>query len=59
MGVVRVRLAGGPLDGGTIAVDGDDEAGAYMVVPGWSRRAIYEPDPDGDPRVWLFRGEIE
>lgn len=54
-----MRLTGGPLDGDVITTDDDGDPGAYMVVPGWSRRAVYGPDPDGDPCVWRYQGEIE
>lgn len=55
-----IRLMGGPLDG-TAFPDPDpssSDPGAYMVVPGDDRRAVYEPDPDGAPKVWHHRGYI-
>lgn len=54
-----VTLHGGPLDGDVLPNQPlDDDPGAYMIVPGWTARAVYEPDPDGDPAVWRYRGEV-
>lgn len=57
---VRVTLHGGPLDGMTWEQPclGADP-GAYMIVPGETSRAIYEPDsPPADQTRWLYRGMI-
>ena len=56
----QVILIGGPWDGLTFwaADPGEYGDGAYMITPGSDRRAIYEPDPSGDPDVWLYRGTI-
>lgn len=58
-----VRYVGGPLDGKTVDAAGwPDEAlrtGVHEIVPGWgSDRADYEPDEDGDPLVWRYRGPV-
>ena len=54
------RFVGGPLDGHRLDVtDWSDEqiaTGVLHVVDGWMDRADYEPDPDGDPLRWLYRG---
>ncbi|MCG5213430.1 hypothetical protein [Streptosporangium sp. KLBMP 9127] len=57
---MTVRLVGGPLDGMTLPNQPrTDDPGAYMIVPGQSYRAIYEPDPDpADPAIWRYRGDI-
>lgn len=54
-----VTLHGGPLDG--MVLPGQpitDDPGAYMIVPGQTHRAIYEPDDGADPAVWRYRGDI-
>lgn len=57
-----VRYVGGPLDGKTLeASDWSDEelaTGTYEIVPGWTDRADYEPDEDGDPALWRYRGPV-
>ncbi|MEV4096988.1 hypothetical protein [Streptosporangium saharense] len=54
-----VTLLDGPLDGMVLPRQPlDDDPGAYMIVPGWTSRAVYEPDPGGDPAVWRYRGEV-
>lgn len=57
-----VRYVGGPLDGKELDVaDWSDEdicTGVYEIVDGWEDRADYEPDPDGDPLVWRYRGPV-
>jgi hypothetical protein len=57
-----VRYVGGPLDGKAMDVSGWSEeqvrGGVYEVVPGWEQRADYEPEPDGDPLVWQYRGIV-
>lgn len=57
-----VRYVGGPLDGSTLDVTGwpDDSvrSGVYQVVDGWSDRADYSPDEDGDPLLWHYRGPV-
>jgi hypothetical protein len=57
-----VRYLGGPLDGQEMDVTGWTEesirTGAYQIVDGWADRADYEPDQDGDPLVWLYRGPV-
>ncbi|GAA3037484.1 hypothetical protein [Streptosporangium longisporum] len=53
----RVTLWGGPMDGEAFLVTADWD-GMYLPVPGEERRAIYEPDTDGDPDRWLHRGWI-
>ncbi|MGI5169856.1 hypothetical protein ACQEU3_46620 [Spirillospora sp. CA-253888] len=55
--MTTVQLVGGPLDGEEHDLD-PSEDGAYMVVPGAEQRAVYEPDPAGDPARWLFRGWV-
>lgn len=52
----EVTLLGGPLDGMAFLAACEDDGGAYMIVPGESSRAVYEPDDD--PDVWLYRGLI-
>lgn len=51
-----VRYVGGPLDGNEHDADGwtDEQVrgGSYEIVDGWTDRADYEPDPDGDPYLW-------
>ncbi|MFF4412103.1 hypothetical protein ACFYY8_06190 [Streptosporangium sp. NPDC001559] len=59
MKMTDVRLIGGPLDGGLLpGQEIDDDPGAYLVVPGWVSRAVYEPLPDGDRAVWYYRGDV-
>jgi hypothetical protein len=57
-----VRYLGGPLDGQTLDVTGwsDEElrGGTYEIVDGWIDRADYEPDSDGDPTIWRYRGPV-
>lgn len=57
-----VRYVGGPLDGKTLDVtDWSPEevrTGVYEIVDGWEDRADYEPDEDGDPLVWVYRGPV-
>lgn len=57
-----VRYIGGPLDGqGLDATDWTDDTirtGTYEIVDGWTDRAAYDPDPDGDPLRWHYRGPI-
>lgn len=57
-----VRYLGGPLDGQEMDVsDWSEESirgGVYQIVDGWTDRADYEPDEDGDPLVWLYRGPV-
>ena len=53
-----ITLHGGPLDGMTFPDPGGDHPGAYMIVPGELARAIYEPEPGGDPGRWHFCGWI-
>lgn len=56
----QVTLTGGPLDGMEFP-DPDpesDDPGAYMIVPGETHRAVYEPDPEGDRSRWYHRGYI-
>lgn len=61
-----VHLIGGPLDGQTIPVDGwtpeQRAGGAYLISPhgayGPGGRSDYEPDPDGDPTRWTWRGDV-
>lgn len=57
-----IRYVGGPLDGKTLDADGwsDEEisTGVYEIVPGWEQRAAYDPDPDGDPLLWHYRGPV-
>lgn len=57
-----VRYVGGPLDGKELdASDWSDEeirSGTYEIVDGWADRADYEPDDDGDPLVWKYRGPV-
>lgn len=62
-GVTRVvRYVGGPLDGQVLDATGwtDEElaTGSYEIVDGWTDRADYEPDPDGDLLVWRYRGPV-
>lgn len=55
----HVTLIGGPLDGMEfLAYPDDDTPGAFMVVPGAAWRAVYEPDPGGDPDRWHYQGPI-
>jgi hypothetical protein len=55
-----VRYLGGPLDGEVLDVSGwsdkDIASGVHQVVDGWADRADYEPDEDGDPLLWRYRG---
>lgn len=52
-----VHLMGGPLDGMVLPDQPvTDDPGAYMVVPGEERRAVYEPRPGEDPTVWHHQG---
>jgi hypothetical protein len=57
-----VRYVGGPLDGKTLDVtawtDEQVRGGVYEVVDGWEQRADYEPEPGGDPLLWLYRGPV-
>jgi hypothetical protein len=57
-----VRYVGGPLDGKRLDVAGwtaeEIRTGTYEVVDGWSDRADYEPEPGGDPLVWVYRGSV-
>lgn len=57
-----VRYVGGPLDGAEKDATGwfDDQLrmGAQEIVDGWTNRADYYPDDDGDPLVWLYRGPV-
>jgi hypothetical protein len=57
-----VRYVGGPLDGKTLDVSDwaaeEIHAGVYEVVDGWADRADYEPEPGGDPLVWVYRGVV-
>lgn len=57
-----VRYVGGPLDGLELDAAGwsEDEVrgGSEQIVPGWADRVVYEPEPGGDPRVWLYRGAV-
>lgn len=54
-----VTLMGGPLDGMVLPNQPvTDDPGAFMIVPGEVSRAIYDPDPDGPPDVWHYRGPI-
>lgn len=57
-----VRYVGGPLDGLEIDVTDlpgfDVTGGAHQVVDGWADRADYEPDQNGDPLLWLYRGPV-
>jgi hypothetical protein len=56
---MTVTLMGGPLDGMTMDNQPvTDDPGAYMIVPGELHRAIYDPEPDGPPDVWHYRGTI-
>ncbi len=56
---MTVTLMGGPLDGMTMANQPiTPDPGAFMIVPGEISRAIYDPEPDGPPDVWHFRGRI-
>ena len=33
--------------------------GTHQIVDGWGPvRADYEPDPDGDPLIWRYRGPV-
>ena len=57
----RVTLHGGPLDGMEWEWEQPitDDPGAYMIVPGETSRAIYEPDPPpADQTRWIYRGMI-
>lgn len=69
---IQITLTGGgPLDGevqewrrGELPAD-PGEWGTYMVVDGPKAlardpgaRAVYEPEPGGDPRVWIWRGWV-
>ena len=57
--VMDVTLYGGPLDGMVLAGQPiTADPGAYMIVPGWEKRAIYEPEDGTDPAVWRYRGDI-
>lgn len=70
--MLRVELIGGPLDGEVLEyppadLEGRpvDELGAYMVVPDRrahpedpGARAVYEPQPGGDPLRWTWRGWV-
>lgn len=57
-----VRYVGGPLDGKALDVSSwtpeEISAGTYEIVDGWTARADYEPEPGGDPLVWLYRGAV-
>ncbi|WP_159012180.1 hypothetical protein [Streptomyces sp. NRRL F-5123] len=57
-----MRYVDGPLDGAELDVtdwaDEDVRGGVYQVVDGWEDRAAYEPDEDGDPLVWRYRGPV-
>jgi hypothetical protein len=57
-----VRYVGGPLDGLELDASmwSDDEirGGSFEVVDGWEDRAVYEPDPAGDPLVWKYGGPV-
>ncbi|WNI15589.1 hypothetical protein [Actinacidiphila sp. ITFR-21] len=57
-----VRYVGGPLDGQEMDVAAWPEdsvrRGVYQVVDGWADRADYEPEPGGDPLLWLYRGPV-
>ncbi len=56
---MTVTLMAGPLDGMTLPDQPvTDDPGAYMVVPGETTRAVYEPAPDGPPNIWRYRGTI-
>lgn len=56
---MTVTLMTGPLDGMVLPDQPvTDDPGAYMIVPGETHRAVYEPDPGGPPRVWHYRGTI-
>jgi hypothetical protein len=54
------RYVDGPLDGKALDVsawsDEQVRTGSYEIVDGWADRADYEPDADGDPLVWHYRG---
>ncbi|GHE47116.1 hypothetical protein GCM10017673_56160 [Streptosporangium violaceochromogenes] len=55
----QVTLYGGPLDGMVLPDQPvTEDPGAYMIVPGEARRAVYEPVPGGSPEVWHRRGYI-
>ncbi|MFJ9521877.1 hypothetical protein ACIRPK_26935 [Kitasatospora sp. NPDC101801] len=55
------ELRGGPLDGQLVDVRGWNSeqlsAGAYLLIPGNTERADYEPRP-GDPTQWDFQGNV-
>lgn len=57
-----VHYLGGPLDGETFDAsdwtDDDLRQGVYRVVDGWADRAAYDPEPDGDPLIWHYRGPV-
>lgn len=57
-----IRYIGGPLDGNERPAgdrtDDDLRTGTYEIVDGWADRADYEPDDDGDPLVWKYRGPV-
>jgi hypothetical protein len=57
MSECQVELRGGPLDGLVSLVA--EENGVYLVVPGTSGRALYEPEAGGDPDVWTYRGMVD
>ncbi|WP_130798095.1 hypothetical protein [Streptomyces otsuchiensis] len=60
-GAVRVlRYVGGPHDEleERLPPGEDPGDGGYLVVAGWEERAVYEPEPGGDPLLWHYRGPI-
>ena len=67
--MVRVRLVGGPMDGGELPVDRasveeDPDPGFDFVpedgsgAPEDAPRVLYTAEPGGDPAVWHWRGWV-
>lgn len=57
--LIDVTLYGGPLDGMVLPRQPvTEDPGAHMIVPGELSRAIYDPDPEGPPDRWHYRGMI-
>ncbi|GAA3134011.1 hypothetical protein GCM10010466_25810 [Planomonospora alba] len=51
----QMGLVGRPPDGMAFLAAVDEDAGAYMTVPGGSARAVHEPEPGGG----VGRGSID
>ncbi|GHH67677.1 hypothetical protein GCM10017673_15070 [Streptosporangium violaceochromogenes] len=47
------------LQGGRAGSSATGDPGAYMVVPGETRRAVYEPLPGQDPTTWHHQGWVD